>query len=129
PSLRTLIAFSAWTMTTNDCIGAMPESDGKVDSGSWRNFPETALNREKESGMSEKIGVALWSLGKTRTEEDLRRSLETTVEIGLKGVQPWCVGDDCVLDPDRCVGEQRRKMRELINSYGLAISGFCAQLS
>jgi sugar phosphate isomerase/epimerase len=79
--------------------------------------------------MSEKIGVALWSLGKTRTEEELRRSLETTAEIGLKGVQPWCVGEDCVLDPDRCAGEQRGKMRDMIESYGLAISGFCAQLS
>ena len=78
--------------------------------------------------MTEKIGVALWSLGPTRTEAELRRSLETTAEIGLKGVQPWCVGD-CVLDPDRCTGAQRRAMGELIGSYGLAISGFCAQLS
>jgi L-ribulose-5-phosphate 3-epimerase len=78
--------------------------------------------------MSDKIGVALWSLGPTRTEADLRRSLETTAEIGLKGVQPWCVGD-CVLDPDRCVGSQRAAMRDLIGSYGLTISGFCAQLS
>jgi sugar phosphate isomerase/epimerase len=36
---------------------------------------------------------------------------------------------DCVLYPDRCVGAQRGAMRELIGSYGLAISGFCAQLS
>src|SRR5947209_8734275 len=78
--------------------------------------------------MSEKMGVALWSLGPTRTEAELRRSLEATAEIGLKGVQPWCVGD-CVLDPDRCTGDQRHAMRELIASYGLAISGFCAQLS
>src|SRR5919199_3675476 len=82
----------------------------------------------KEGTMSEKIGVALWSLGPTRTEAELRRSLETTAEIGLRGVQPWCVGD-CVLDPDRCVGAQRQAMRDLIASYGLAISGFCAQLS
>jgi L-ribulose-5-phosphate 3-epimerase len=79
--------------------------------------------------MSEKIGVALWSLGKTPTEAELRRSLETTIEIGLNGVQPWCVGEDCVLDPDRCTGSQRRAMRELIASYGLQISGFCAQLT
>src|SRR5437870_4816134 len=78
--------------------------------------------------MSDKISVALWSLGPTRTEAELRRSLETTAEIGIKGVQPWCVGD-CVLDPDRCVGAQRGVMRELISSYGLGISGFCAQLS
>src|SRR5262249_9787347 len=56
-------------------------------------------------------------------------SLQTTAEIGLRGVQPWCVGDDCVLDPDRCTGDQRRKMCDLIGSYGLSISGFCAQLS
>src|SRR5439155_8935200 len=78
--------------------------------------------------MNDKIGVALWSLGPSRTEADLRRSLGTTAEIGLKGVQPWCVGD-CVLDPDRCVGSQRAAMRDLIGSYGLTISGFCAQLS
>jgi L-ribulose-5-phosphate 3-epimerase len=79
--------------------------------------------------MSEKIGVALWSLGPIPTEDDLRRSLETTAETGLNGVQPWCVGENCVLDPDRCTGEQRARMRELIQSYGLSISGFCAQLS
>jgi len=75
-----------------------------------------------------KIGVALWSLGPTPDEAALRRSLETAAEIGVKAVQPWCVGD-CVLDPDRCVGEKRRAMRRLIESYGLAVSGFCAQLS
>src|SRR4051794_22705555 len=114
-----------------------------VVSSAWRRLPEDDTGRSirpgsitetksltggKESGMSEKIGVALWSLGKTRTEEELRRSLETTAEIGLRGVQPWCVGEDCVLDPDRCTGDQRRKMRDLIGSYGLSISGFCAQL-
>src|SRR5207245_688967 len=31
--------------------------------------------------------------------------------------------------PDRCTGDQRRAMRDLIASHGLAISGFCAQLS
>jgi sugar phosphate isomerase/epimerase len=78
---------------------------------------------------TDKIGVALWSLGPTPDEAALRRSLETTAEIGLKGVQPWCVGDNCVLDPDRCPKEKRAEMKKIIESYGLGISGFCAQLS
>ena len=32
-----------------------------------------------------RIGVALWSLGPTPDEAALRRSLETTASIGLKG--------------------------------------------
>ena len=80
-----------------------------------------------------KIGVALWSLGPTPDEATLRKRLETAAEIGLKGVQPWCVDGGpqrpCVLDPDRCVGEQRKAMRTLVESYGLTVSGFCAQLS
>jgi len=80
-----------------------------------------------------KIGLALWSLGRTATEEDLKQRLSTAVEIGVKSVQPWCVDSSpaypCVLDPDRCVGTKRKVMRELILSYGLQISGFCAQLT
>jgi L-ribulose-5-phosphate 3-epimerase len=76
----------------------------------------------------EKIGVALWSLGPTRTVEELERSLQTTAATGFRGVQPWCV-DDCVLDPDRCTGAQRGEMLRRIQGHGLAISGFCAQLS
>ena len=79
-----------------------------------------------------KIGVALWSLGATPDEAALREKLETAAKIGLKAVQPWCVDGGpqrpCVPDPDRCVGEQRAAMRKLIESYGLTISGFCAQL-
>jgi len=80
-----------------------------------------------------KIGLALWSLGPTATEEELKQRLNTAREIGVKSVQPWCVDnsptDICILDPDRCLGTKRREMRELIRSYGLEISGFCAQLT
>lgn len=80
-----------------------------------------------------KIGLALWSLGPTATEDELKKRLNTAREIGVKSVQPWCVDngpkDICVLDPDRCVGTKRREMRDLIRSYGLEISGFCAQLT
>jgi len=79
-----------------------------------------------------KIGLALWSLGSTATEDQLKQRLSTAVEIGVKSVQLWCVDNGpaspCVLDPDRCVGAKRPAMRELVQSYGLAISGFCAQL-
>jgi len=79
-----------------------------------------------------KIGLALWSLGQTATEAQLKEKLGTAVEIGVKSVQLWCVDNGpsslCVLDPDRCVGKKRSEMKELVTSYGLAISGFCAQL-
>jgi len=79
-----------------------------------------------------KIGLALWSLGQTETEDQLKQRLSTAVEIGVKSVQLWCVDNSptipCILDPDRCVGTKRLAMRELVQSYGLAISGFCAQL-
>jgi len=79
-----------------------------------------------------KIGLALWSLGPTATEDQLKQRLGTAVEIGVKSVQLWCVDNGprnpCVLDPDRCVKEKRSAIRELIQSYGLGISGFCAQL-
>jgi sugar phosphate isomerase/epimerase len=77
---------------------------------------------------AEKIGVALWSLGPTRTIEELERSLRTAAAIGFKGVQPWCV-DDCALDPDRLPPAERAAMRRRIEGFGLSISGFCAQLS
>lgn len=79
-----------------------------------------------------KIGLALWSLGSTPTVGKLKEKLEIAREIGVKSVQPWCVDNGpkrpCVLDPDRCVGADRSAIRELIHSYGLEISGFCAQL-
>jgi len=80
-----------------------------------------------------KIGLALWSLGPTATRDQLKQRLETAVEIGVESVQPWCVDDGptkpCVLDPDRCVGAERPAVLEIIQSYGLKISGFCAQLT
>jgi len=79
-----------------------------------------------------KIGLALWSLGSMATEDQLKQRLSTAVEIGVKSVQMWCVDNGpaspCVLDPDRCKGAKRKTMLELVHSYGLAISGFCAQL-
>ncbi|MEM2921872.1 MAG: sugar phosphate isomerase/epimerase family protein [Candidatus Bathyarchaeia archaeon] len=80
-----------------------------------------------------KIGLALWSLGQTRDEFELRTALEKAVEIGVKGVQLWCVdyspSEPCLLDPDRCIGADRKKILELVESYGFEITGFCAQLS
>jgi hypothetical protein len=40
---------------------------------------------------TEKIGVALWSSGPTRTVDELERSLQTAAAIGFRGVQPWSV--------------------------------------
>jgi sugar phosphate isomerase/epimerase len=80
-----------------------------------------------------KIGLALWSLGQTSDEFELITALEKAVEIGVKGVQLWCVdyspSEPCLLDPDRCVGAERRRMLELVESYGLEITGLCAQLT
>ena len=80
-----------------------------------------------------KIGVALWSFGPTATEEQLAQRLDTAAELGLKGVQPWCVdfGPDyvCVLDPERCTGAKREAARQMIESRGLTATGFCAQLA
>jgi len=85
-----------------------------------------------EGMTSLKIGLALWSLGPTATQDQLKQRLKTAFEIGVKSVQPWCVdngpANPCVLDPDRCVGAKRAVIRELVHSYGLGISGFCAQL-
>ena len=79
-----------------------------------------------------KIGVALWSFGPTTTEDELSQSLDKAVEIGLEGVQLWCVdegpGQPCVLDPDRCTGKKRAEIKKMIEDKGLAISAFCAQL-
>ncbi|MBO3808036.1 MAG: sugar phosphate isomerase/epimerase [Candidatus Brockarchaeota archaeon] len=80
-----------------------------------------------------KIGLALWSLGPTRNETEFKNVLETAREIGVQGVQLWCVdyspSEPCFLDPDRCVGSDRRRVKEIVESYGLKITGFCAQLT
>jgi len=64
---------------------------------------------------------------------DLERQLTISKEIGVEGIQLWCVDygerTPCLLDPDRCGGECRREVLETVESYGLRISGFCAQLS
>lgn len=78
-----------------------------------------------------KIGVALWSLSAGETEERLMHALQTAAEIGFQGVQLWNVASygPCVLDPDVCVGSQRAEWRRRVESFGLQISGFCAQMS
>ncbi len=81
-----------------------------------------------------KLSCALWSLSSGPTEEALVKALETAAGIGVKAVQPWCVDVPkwklvCVLDPDRCTGRQRKAWRKRIESFGLAISGLCAQLT
>ncbi len=80
-----------------------------------------------------KIGLALWSLGGTPNLKVLIDQIKIATKIGFKGVQLWCVdytpSKPCVLDPDRCDDKLRAKIREMIQSYGLEISGLCAQLS
>jgi sugar phosphate isomerase/epimerase len=80
-----------------------------------------------------KIGLTIWSLGETPNIETLKNQLKTAVNIGVEGVQLWCVdyspSRPCVLDPDRCDAKLRAEIKEIIESYGLKISGFCAQLS
>lgn len=79
-----------------------------------------------------RVGVAVWSLGPTRDLSDLERQLEIIRGVGAEGVQLWCVdyGEaPCLLDPSRCGPECRRRVAELVESYGLEVTGFCAQLS
>ncbi|MBS7654688.1 MAG: sugar phosphate isomerase/epimerase family protein [Candidatus Bathyarchaeia archaeon] len=80
-----------------------------------------------------KIGLTIWSLGETPNIKALKNQLKTAVEIGVEGVQLWCVdygpSRPCLLDPDRCDAKLRADIKEIIGSYGLEISGFCAQLS
>lgn len=80
-----------------------------------------------------RIGVTLWSLGPNRNETEFKTALKAAREIGVRGVQLWCVdyspSEPCFLDPDRCVGVERKRALELVESYGLEITGFCAQLT
>jgi len=80
-----------------------------------------------------RIGVTIWSLGPTTSWDTFEKQLSTAREIGVEGVQLWCVdygpSTPCLLDPDRCGTECRRRVQELLSSYGLEITGFCAQLS
>jgi len=80
-----------------------------------------------------KISLAIWSIGKTISLDDLKRQLELANEIGVEGVQLWAVdyNEDtpCLLDPYRCDAKCRKKILEIIESFNLKISGFCAQLS
>ena len=80
-----------------------------------------------------RIGLALWSLGLTPDLKTLEEHLRIASEIGVEGVQLWCVdygpSSPCVLDPDRCDSKLRSEVKGLVESYGLKITGFCAQLS
>lgn len=80
-----------------------------------------------------KIGLTIWSLGQTKNELELKKALETAKEIGVTGVQLWCVdyspSEPCFLDPERCTGAERKRVSELVESYGIEITGFCAQLT
>ena len=80
-----------------------------------------------------KISLAIWSLGKTSNLDSLKRQLHLAKEIGVEGVQLWAVNYDddepCLLDPDRCDVKCRKEVLEIIESFDLEISAFCAQLS
>jgi len=79
-----------------------------------------------------RISIAIWSLGRTTSIDDLERQLSVAKEIGVEGVQLWAVdyrSAPCLLDPDRCNAKCRKKVLEILNSLDLEISGFCAQLS
>jgi sugar phosphate isomerase/epimerase len=57
----------------------------------------------------------------------LERSLQTAVDVGVKGVQPWVVGG--VLDPDNLASQQARAdIVRRIESYGLTITALCAHM-
>src|SRR4051812_10012258 len=85
--------------------------------------------------MGLKIGVALWSLGKTESMDEFERVLDVAASTGVKAVQPWCVDVEkwklaCALDPERCATPaQRTKVRKACEKRGLEISGFCAQVA
>ncbi|HIE18277.1 TPA: hypothetical protein EYP75_00980, partial [Candidatus Bathyarchaeota archaeon] len=80
-----------------------------------------------------KISLAIWSLGKTVSLDNLKKQLTLAKEIGVEGVQLWAVDYNadasCLLDPDRCDAKCRKEVLELVESFSLEISGFCAQLS
>lgn len=80
-----------------------------------------------------RLGVTIWSLGLTTDWKALENQLATIKSLGAEGVQLWAVDygprHPCLLDPDRCGRDCRRRLVELVESYGLEISGFCAQLS
>jgi len=79
-----------------------------------------------------KIGLTIWSLGLTSTYDDLLKQLKIAEEIGVEGVQlrnaDYGNNTPCLLDPDRCDKKCRKNIKEVVNSFGLEITGFCAQL-
>jgi sugar phosphate isomerase/epimerase len=79
-----------------------------------------------------RLGVTIWSLGLTTDWKVFENQLATVKSMGAEGVQLWAVDygprHPCLLDPDRCGQDCRRRAIDLVESYGLKISGFCAQL-
>jgi len=79
-----------------------------------------------------RLGVTIWSLGLTADWKTFENQLAILKSLGAEGVQLWAVDysprHPCLLDPDRCGQDCRRRITELVESYGLKISSFCAQL-
>ena len=74
-----------------------------------------------------KIGVALWSFGRTPDMATLEAHLQTAVDVGVKGVQLWVV--DGVLDAENLTSKQdRADVVKKVESMGLTITGLCAHM-
>jgi len=74
-----------------------------------------------------KIGVALWSFGPTPDLDAYRKHLQTAVDVGVKGVQPWVAGG--ALDADNLrTKSARRDVRRMAEDMGLRITALCAHM-
>ena len=74
-----------------------------------------------------KLGVALWTFGRTTDMAALEKSLQIAADIGVKGVQPWVVGG--VLDADNLTTPQARAdIVRRVESFGLTITALCAHM-
>jgi len=74
-----------------------------------------------------KIGVALWSFGRTPDMATLEAHLQTAVDVGVKGVQLWVV--DGVLDAENLTSKKdRADVVKKVESMGLTITGLCAHM-
>ncbi len=74
-----------------------------------------------------KIGVALWSFGRTPDMAALEKNLQIAVDVGVKGVQPWVVGG--VLDAENLTSKKdRADVVKKIEGMGLSITGLCAHM-
>lgn len=75
-----------------------------------------------------KIGCALWSLGAIPDVASLRTNMETVAKIGCTSVQPWAVGEHCILDPDTGSEQDRKDIVQAAVDLGLVFSSFCSQM-